>query len=297
VGKSYRFEARATLGSGTVLGTSYRLSVVAESSATPVTVTTTGGSLGVIEFVADATSAVIRIMLAQSVVVGAATDGVERVAFTGMKLSELSTDYPQRLRPTVFESNLANHFDLACNSVGASWYVAKDGVTRFRLPGAQLPVSAVFSDVPLAGAVSYVDIVAGYDTRTTVNRIEATNYGVDATGDVEDNDTLVIEDTASQATYGVYRSTIAMNLYDVAPYDVSFSNRLTALLTAYKTPAPVVSQLKWNAQQDLDLAYALEVGDRISVLYRGVTYSVQVVSIAHDIQPTRWMLTLTLAQL
>lgn len=296
VGKSYRFEASATLGSGTVLADSYRITVVSETSASPVTVTTAGVSLGTVEFVADATSAVIRIMLAESVVVGAATDGVERVAFTGMKLSELSTDYPQRLRGTVYESNLANHFDLACNSVGASWYVAKDGVTRFRLPGAQLPVSAIFTDEPMPGAVSYVDIVAGFDTRSTVNRIEAVNYGVDSTGEVEENDELIVEDTASQGTYGIYRSTLAVNLYDVAPYDASFSDRLTDLLEKHSTPTPQVSQLRWNAQENLDLAAALEVGDRLQVRYRGVDYTAQIVSITHDIQPTRWMVTLNLTK-
>jgi hypothetical protein len=271
--------------------------VVSETSATPVTVLATSTSLGTIEFVADSTSATIQILLAESVPVTGAQAAVEKVAFHGIKLLEMDTDYPQRLRGTVFESNLANHFDLACNSVGATWYVAKDGVTRFRLPGAQLPVSAVFSDTSDASAASYVDVIGGYDTRSTVNRIEATNYGVDVTGDVEENDSLIVEDTASQLTYGIFRSTLNLNLYDEAPYDDSFSDRLNALLLAHKTPEAAVSQIRWNAQESLDLALSLEVGQRLTVQYRGVDHNVQIVALTHDIQPSRWMVTLDLQTL
>lgn len=296
VGKAYRFTARANLGVSTTAD-SYRLRVVNESSATPVTVTVAGADLGIIEFVADATSATLQVLLAESVTVPGAQDVVENIAVHSIKLLELNTDYPQRLRGTVYESNLANHFDLACNSVGATWYVGKDGVTRFRLPGAALPVSARFSDEVDSTAASYIDIQAGYDTKTTVNYIEATNYGVDAEGVNEENDTLVVEDTASQAAVGLWRSSIATNLYDEAPYADSFVKRLTDLLDEFKTPQARVSSIVWNAQEDLELATALDVGQRINVRYRGRDYDSQIVSIHHDLTPTRWIVTLQLQPL
>ena len=294
IGAAYRFEAQGAI-LGSPLADSYRLSVVSESSATPVTLGSASLSLGYIEFVADATSVTLRIMLAESVSVTGAQPEVERAGFHTIKFTKLVTDYPQRLRGTVFESTLVNHLDLASNSVGASWYVAKDGVTRFRLPGDALPVAAVFSDEVDEASVSYVDITAGYDTRTTVNRIEATNYG--RNGTVEENDELIVEDTASQAAYGVYRSTLALNLYDEAPYDDSFAERLDELLEANKTPQARVSAIRWNAQEDLELARALEVGDRITVRYRGADYDSQIVNLTHEITPTRWMVTLTLLAL
>lgn len=39
---------------------------------------------------------------------------------------------PGMLGRTVYESSLSNHLDLACNTVGAFWYVDGDGVTRVR---------------------------------------------------------------------------------------------------------------------------------------------------------------------
>ncbi|QRY40844.1 fibronectin type III domain-containing protein [Microbacterium hominis] len=297
VGKAYRFEAQATLTSTSALADSYRLSVVSESNGTPVNVTSTATTLPAVEFVADATSVQLRVMLSEGIAVSGAQDAVENVAVHSIRLLQLATDFPQRLRATVYESNLANHFDLACNSVGATWYVGKDGITRFRLPGSALPVSAIFSDDATPGAVSYVDIQAGYDTRTTVNRIEATNYGRATDEDVEENDELIVEDTASQLAYGVYRSTLALNLYDEAPYDDSFSDRLTSLLTAYKTPKPRVSSVRWNAQENLPLATALDVGQRITVHYSGADYDSQIVAIQHDFVPTRWLVTLTLQPL
>ena len=301
-GKAYRLKASITgaytSGPSATQGQTYRL-VADSEEGDPGDVPSATGTVELppVEFVASGSTATIQVLLAESLSVAGAQNEVEKVAIHSIELLELATDFPTRLRGTVYESNLSNHFDLACNSVGASWYVAKDGVTRFRLPGAALPVSAVFSDETSPEAVSYVDITAGFDTRSTVNRIEATNYGVDETGELEDNDELIVQDLESQATYGVYRSTIALNLYDESPYDDSFEERLNELLEAHKEPRPIVSAIRWNAQEDLALAAALEVGQRITVRYRGVDYDCQIVSIQHDITPTRWMVTLHLLQL
>lgn len=296
VGRAYRFEATGTI-SGTPLGNSYRLRVISEASATPVTLAMTPKSLGFIEFVADATSAVVQILLANAVTVSGAQDGVERVAFTGMRLLELNTDYPQRLRETVLESDLATHFDLACNSVGASWAVGKDGVTRFLLPGTTLPVSAVFSDEVDATAQSYIDIGAGYDTRAMVNRLVVTNYGVDETRQNELNDELVVTSGDSIAAYNTRSQTLRTNLYSLPPYDASLNDRLTRILDDRDQPELLISWIKLNAQQDVDLANSLDVGQRILVRFNGVEQDSQIIAITHDIQPTRWLVTLDLQPL
>jgi len=301
-GKAYRLKASITgaypSDPTSTQGKTYRLVADSEVGDTAeLTTATETVDLPEVEFVASGSTATIQVLLAEELEVLGAQSEVEKVAIHSIELLELATDFPTRLRGTVYESSLSNHFDLACNSVGASWYVAKDGVTRFRLPGAALPVSAVFSDEAAPEAVSYVDITAGFDTRSTVNRIEATNYGVNETGDLEQNDELVVEDLDSQNAYGVYRSTVALNLYDGAPYTDSFTNRLDEMLEAHKEPRPIVSVIRWNAQEDLEMAAALEVGQRIMVRYRDADYDCQIVSIQHDITPTRWMVGLNLLQL
>ncbi|QTX04108.1 fibronectin type III domain-containing protein [Agromyces archimandritae] len=296
VGKAYRLEASG-LRSGAPAGDAYRLRVVGEGDGPAVTLGTASTSLGSVEFVADATSAVLQILLAEAVTVAGATDSVERAGFHGIRLLELATDYPQRLRETILESDLATHFDLACNSVGATWSVGPDGTTRFQLPGTALPVSAIFSDEIDDSAHSYIDVTAGYDTRAMVNRLEVTNYGVDAARTNEQNDTLVVSSPASIAAYGTRSQTLRTNLYAEAPYDESLTARLAAILDARDEPELLISQLRLNAQQDLTMAAGLDVGQRILARFNGHEQDSQIIAITHDIQPARWLVTLDLQPL
>ena len=131
--------------------------------------------------------------------------------------------YPQRLRSTVYESSLANHFDLACNSVGAAWYVDVNGITRFAAPPSSLPVSAVFSDKARDGALLYTDIDAGYDTQSLVNVLDATNHGIGADG-LADDEEVSISNPVSVGLYGPRAEDIAVNI-GTAPSEVIVEER------------------------------------------------------------------------
>lgn len=290
VGKAYRFEASA-VADGTPLAKRYRIRVVSEGDSAPVTVGMLPVSLGFVEFVADANTVTVQILLAESVTVPANSEAVERIALQNFRLSELATDYPQRLRETVYESNLANHLDLACNSVGASWYVGTDGNTRFRLPGSTLPVTAIFSDETGDDFLHYIDVSADYDTRSQVNRLDVTNYGVDAERVNEENDELVVVSQTSIDEYGVLSERLETNLWDESPYDESLTNRLAEILDARDQPELLVSQVKWNAQEDLAMTSVLDVGQRVLVRFNGTEQDSQIVAIQHDITPTRWLIT------
>ncbi|QZD99039.1 minor tail protein [Microbacterium phage Lola20] len=298
IGSAYRFRASAQLTDTAALASQYRLQVVGEGAGPVTAVSGALTALGDgIEFVADTTTATLQIMLAQGVAVPADTEAVERVAFSGIELVELVTDYPVRLRETVYESNLANHFDLACNSVGASWYVGKDGVTRFRLPGTALPVSAVFSDETDAAALHYIDVAAAYDTRGMVNRLDVTNYGVSEDRETEDNSELIVVEQSSIDAFGVRSSRLEVNLWDRAPYDESLNDRLANLLAEASEPRLFVSSFRWNAQENLPAANALDVGQRITVRFNGTEQDSQIVALQHDITPRRWIVTVTLRRL
>jgi hypothetical protein len=298
-GKAYRLQASITGSFPSAptasQGTTYRFAVGATLGTTATLPSATGTvALPPMQFVATATTTVIRILLGSAVTVPGAQNDVERVAIHSIRMLEIDTDFPQRLRETVYESNLANHFDLACNSVGASWYVGRDGLTRFSLPGEALPVSTVFSDEDGVGVLNYVDVSAAYDTKSMVNRIEATNFGMDSARVNELNELLTVADDVSIAAYGVRSENLDLNLWLGAPYAASVTARLADLLNDYAEPALLISSLRWNAQQNPAAAQALEVGQRISVRYRGTTYDNQIVAISHDITPTRWMVTLEL---
>jgi hypothetical protein len=124
------------------------------------------------------------------------------------------------LQDVVYESSLANHFDLASNSVGGSWWVDEYNVTQFAasLPETD-PLVARFSDVhediPIAGAaphVCYTDIQVGYDTTNVVNDLTVVNHGRDAvTGDAADV-TYGVQDITSSANWGPRQATIDTSL-------------------------------------------------------------------------------------
>ena len=298
IGRAYRFRASAQLTDDAALARQYRLQVVGEGYGPITAVTTALTPLGDgVEFVADSETATLQILLAEGVSVPANTEAVERVAFSGIELAELVTDYPVRLRETVYESNLANHFDLACNSVGASWYVGKDGVTRFRLPGAALPVSAVFTDETDDTALHYIDVSAAYDTRGMVNRLDVTNYGVAEDRETEENTELIVVEQSSIDAFGVRSGRLEVNLWDRAPYDESLSDRLGTLLAEAAEPRLFVSSFRWNAQENLPAANALDVGQRITVRFNGVEQDSQIVALQHDITPRRWIITVTLRRI
>ena len=299
-GKSYRVRAKMTGLYGDFSDSrATTFALYADGiTAAPITLPEPSATIALpwVEFIATATTALIQIVLAAALQPAPADAEAEHVAFHDITVTELSSDYRQRLRNTVYESNLANHFDLACNSVGATWYVAKDGVTRFTAPAATLPVSAVFADTTGDGVLEFVDIGAGYDTLGTVNRIEATNYGI-GDDDREQNDTIIANEDDSQARFGVLSTRLDVNLWNTQPYDQAAADRLQRLLADHTEPELFVSEIRWNAQQDLAALVALEIGQRIRIIYRGAAQDSQIVGLTHDVQPTRWMTTLTLQKL
>lgn len=295
-GASYRFTAQLTAEPGS-LSRAYQLGV-GTILGDAVTAPEDGSSVALppLEFVATATSVMLRIVNAEDVLYAGPDADTERAAFTRLVVAELDTDVRQRLRDTVYESNLANHFDLACNSVGATWYVDTAGVTRFIPTPEALPLSAIFSDRRQDGALEYVDIAAGYDTLATINRIEASNYGIGEDG-LEDNQTLVVEDRESQQDYGIQSARVDVNLYDQPPYDSAFADRLQQLLDDHSEPELFVSEIRWNAQEDMSVLTRLDIGQRVRVRYRDTWQDSQIVSLLHHTTGTRWMTSINLLPL
>jgi len=300
-GQAYSFTARMTRqfdGTPTpTQGGTYRLAAAGVTGAAASFGSETTVDLPGVEFVATSDQTTIRVLLAQPLNVPGAQDRVEAVAFTDLSVKRLSTSYPQRLRSTVYESNLANHFDLACNSTGATWHVDKAGITQFQLPGEALPISAVFSDRTEVGSLYYVEPSVSYDIKSTVNRLEATNYGWDEAEDIEAQTSLVIENPASMDLHGTYTEQIAVNLYDQPPYEYAVRDRLEEIIDAHDEPQLLVSAVRWNAQQDPTRAAALEIGQRVIVRFNGTDQDSQIVNLSHAITPTRWIITVNLLKL
>lgn len=134
------------------------------------------------EFVATAETHVV--VIASEPVWGQIEGFVEATGFYGVEITEDRSASPYRLGSTVYESSLANHFSLACNSVGAAWFVDASDRAQFRQFPKDSPVRATFSDTRAPGYFEYIDAQQSWDTKNTITHLDSSNRETDPlTGD------------------------------------------------------------------------------------------------------------------
>ena len=205
------------------------------------------------------------------------------------------------LQDLVYASTLSNHFDVACNSVGAYWWVDRDNVTQFRPQLANDEVVAKFYDVlqPAdALNVYFTGIQASYDTKNVVNNLTMTNHGTKfdaATGyGISDDITYIDNNITSQATWGSRGSTVDTSIYNGPGYTTAIQDRATQILTDYGTPEVSIQSVTFDALKNLNFAWTIDLYSRVQVIFKGITYNCRVTGIHHDISPDGWITTLTL---
>lgn len=72
------------------------------------------------------------------------------------------------------------------------------------------------------------------------------------------------------------------------------TKRSAEILAVSSTPLREIRSIRWNAQEDPQLATRLEIQSRIRVEHRGETQDSRVLGIRHSIAGARWMIDLTL---
>ncbi len=214
IGNTYRLDGKmVALVSSTPPGNIYRWAVVGIGAGTaagipnPSSITT----IPSYTFVATATSHVVQIQLYEA----ASWSGAgyfENTGFYQIKLYEIPNVSPYRLQDTAYEGPLASHFSMACNTVGASWWVDRENVTQFRQADSQDGVLATFTDKRAIGKLEYTDIGATYNTRDLVNILSVNNHGRDAGTGKTDDATTAYSDTASVTAWGARSAEIEMSM-------------------------------------------------------------------------------------
>lgn len=199
---------------------------------------------------------------------------------------------------TVLESSLANHFDIACMSAGAYWWVDAAGITRF---GRDLPGTAdvaVFTDKRTAGQREYVGLDANYDTRAVVNDLAVTNhesaYDADGVTIVSGDREMVLTDDTSQGTWGPRSGSAGFTVYDKGTQAGALVARARELLAEHRTALYTPHRIVWNAQEFPALVAALDVFAPVRVISGGQQFLMRIINIKHEITPTRWLVTLEL---
>lgn len=282
------------------------------------------GSTLIPEFVfqATASSTLVELVIANAITSGKTE--LARLTFYDLQLVEVESEYLQRFLSTSMDASLDQHFDLAANSVGGSWHVDRDNRTQFVSPAELLPISFVFSDKKADQALEYTDVEAAHDTRMILNKLTITNkvfiptVPSDLPGSIrktargegeaswsEDSTDYEWTNEASIAQYGERPASITTNIampflegddWESTDRGKSYLDLIDKLTHNRQTPDLLVTKLVWNAQQDIESARKIELGQRIIVIYRGLEHDALIAGIQHEITPSRWMITLTLAR-
>lgn len=305
VGKTYRLQAECALTVSEAIGAAtpnvYQLGVQSIGWGAPVTLAlaNTKYTLPSYEFVATATSHAIGFRLAEAVT-RSSTGELERFAIWGVTLSEIPSDSGYRLQDVAYESSLLNHFDLACNSVGARWWVDRYGVTQFSADLGDAAPVATFSDETVEGEVGYVRIRTSYDTRNVVNDLDVNQHGRTLnieTGEYETDDTTVnAKDETSIATWGPRSDSIDVSLYEGGTHAGAVAQRVAAIFADSSAPQLVITEITWNAQELPELVSKLEIYQRVNVRFKGVTQPSRIVNVKHRMTPTRWLIDIQLVR-
>ena len=206
-----------------------------------------------------------------------------------------------RLQDLVYASTLSNHFDVACNSVGAYWWVDRDNVIQFLPQLAQDSIVARFYDVlqpadPMN--IYFTGIEASYDTKNVVNNLTITNYGMKfdpSTGyNVANSITYIDSDITGQATWGSRGTTVDTSIYNGPGHTTAIQDCATQILTGYGTPEVSIQSVTFDALKNINFAWTIDLYSRVWVTFKGVAHRCRVTSITHDIQPMSWTTKLTL---
>lgn len=202
--------------------------------------------------------------------------------------SEPITPYAWDCQDVAYTSSLAAHFDLACQTVGANWFVGTDNVTRFRIPDDATTSVGTFSD-QIAHPNQYDDILIDSGTKQVVNVLKITNHGRGDDGNTFDIATT-FEDAVSVTAWGARAASTDMSVWDAG---TMLSGRATNIFSAFANPVRDVTQLIWDGQQNPALAAILDIQSPITVRFGVETFETRIVELGHEIGPSSWTITIT----
>lgn len=204
--------------------------------------------------------------------------------------TEPDVPYQWECQDVAYTSSLASHFDLACQTVGANWYVDSSNVTRFRAPDDDTASVGTFSD-KITDPHQYLDVVIDAGTKQVVNVLKVTNHGRGNDGNTYDV-ASTFEDLASIAQWGARAASTDMSVWDA---DTKLSGRVDAIFSAFADPVREVRQFVWDGQQNTVLAASLDIQSPVTVLYGDETFTSRIVGLTHDIGPSWWTITADLS--
>jgi len=204
---------------------------------------------------------------------------------------------------TVFESSVANHLDMMCNSSqSAAWWPNQFGGIQivsgfstanptYTLQPAHDPRGAIS-----ATGLAYLSVNESLDTTALVNEINLVNHQrvLSEEGEWQANDlTTTVQDVTSRATYGAGSAEV-----DVCIANDVFTPGLGDSLLAFSAqPTFVPTEVRVNAQDNLAIASNIGLMDSVGVQTPDWSGARRITGINHEITSDRWLITYQLGRL
>lgn len=324
IGKTYRLNARgrfmayddtgAVISGATKHVDQYQLGVIGIGYGSNGNITndyagdlppgTTAYDLPEYEFVATSTSHEIAIRMSEAISrthVGGGLQQFElfREIWESITVTEDAGASDYQLRSLKYESSLRNHFNVACDSIGAFWWVDANNVIRFKADLDNEGIKEIFTDKAAQrddGALSYIDIDQRLSTRDVANDIAIINHGIK--DDPENPGETLVDDQTTQKTgrisvlsYGAKAASIDISLKDDGGYVGSVDNRGQVLLDEYRNPKERIYQITWNVQEDTSHLGLVDLYDQVMIYHDDRHQQSRVTGIKHRITPTRMITT------
>ena len=224
--------------------------------------------------------------------------------YTGPVELPTGNAYPgYKLSATVYEGSLASHLDLACDSVGAAWYIDKLGQLRFSTTLTDY-ITAVFTDgshtETVANPLNYYGLNIEYDPKNHINYLEIENKGIiedpaNPGNELDATTKTVYADVYSIAGNGYLKEDLKTNLYTEGAYASSLETRAAEILDAFSTPEPLITKIFFNVQENFTAAQ-LETLHLVEVWHESIKYTLRVAGISATISPTEWLLEVDLVK-
>jgi hypothetical protein len=235
-----------------------------------------------------ATSAVMKLGFIAVTPVTFAASGTHTLSIltTDSQLIRVGDPRGYLLQDTALQSNLANHFDLACNSVGAYWWADRDNTIVF---ARSLPLTSrvTFSDTAV-GDISYTAVSPTFDTKNVVNSLKLNQHGLDqATGNARDYSQTFTADSSIRR-WGIRSDELDTSLYVGLGHEADLQKRAAEVMSGLSRPAYQITGLSFNVRSNEAVMDAIDLHRMVTVLYECRPQRCRVASITQTFTPTRW---------
>lgn len=205
----------------------------------------------------------------------------------------------QALSDTVYESSAANHLTLACDTVGAYWWVDATNTVQFSRGKSPHPFQELdeFCDDG-SGGIDYGESSLTLSTSDIVNAVVATNHGYDPVEDQAADTVKTAASAQSQIFYGHREIPVDINFPDV-PWDPEYYGpiieaRLTEIVENRNELTRRPDLIRIRATDHDPIYRHLDITQIVKVKRAGRYYYARINGVAHELHKTTWITTYTL---